>query len=429
MNLKKRFFYLCGQIGIMALVRYFYQWIIAFAATEIPDSTGAGRATLFSAAAVGALLLVFRIFDGATDPVAGMVSDGWVRRGHRRQSLLWFSFFIPSLGLLLCFLPSPEMSRSLRWLLLSGGMFVFVVGYTMYAVPYWSLIDDYSNDNDKLRRSLSNILGAGLLLATGLAFVVSPLLVQRWGFFRAAVYLAVPALILMILPYYAAPDRVGAKRQATASESLSVGQSLRIVLKHRRFLAMVLLFSGSQMSFTIMTAAAPFIAVDLLGGDKELVALLLGPLLVVAIPCFLLAPKISARWGWERAVVGAAVSLAVVYALTALLGDDRGSGPAMLLFALGGPMVAIFLGLEGEAIIACARETGGGSIGLYFGVYNLVIQGMNGVAILLAGVLAELSRGKLDLLAVRLMGPIAGICLLSGMILYLILRRSRSQMT
>lgn len=427
MGFKKRLLFLCGQLGIMCLVRYFYQWIIAFAAMKTPNPDGGGETTLFSAAAVGVMLLVFRFFDGAADPLAGMISDGWVRSGHRRHSLLWFSFFIPSVGLLLCFMPSPALSPVARWLLLSGGMLVFVAGYTMYAVPYWSLIDDYADDDEKLRRSLSNILGAGVLLAAGLAFVISPLLVQKYGFFSATLWLAGPALIMMILPYFAAPDSLGRKRSAARVSKATPWESLKVVLKHRRFLAVVLLFSGSQMSFTIMTAAAPFIAVDLLGGDKSLVALLLGPLLVVAIPCFLAAPYISARWGWERAVAGAAVFLAVVYALTAFLDDSHGALPAMVLFAVGGPMVSLFLGLEGEAIIDCAHETGGGSVGVYFGVYNLIIQGMNGVAILLAGILAELSTGNLGHLAVRLMGPTAGICLVVGMILYILLRHDRTR--
>lgn len=73
------------------------------------------------------------------------------------------------------------MAPGLRWVLLCAGMFLFFVGYTFYAIPYWSLIDDYSAGDLRTRRTLSNVLGAGLLIATALGFAVSPTLVKRLG--------------------------------------------------------------------------------------------------------------------------------------------------------------------------------------------------------------------------------------------------------
>jgi hypothetical protein len=93
---------------------------------------------------------------------------------------------------------------------------------------------------------------------------------------------------------------------------------------------------------------------------------------------------------------------------------------AALLFALGGPMVAILLGLEGEAISACAEESSGG-LGMYFGVYNLIIKGANGIAIAITAVLAEQARNG-DPWQVKLMGMSAGAMLLLGLISYVMLK-------
>ncbi|RME70042.1 MAG: MFS transporter, partial [Planctomycetota bacterium] len=291
MDTWRRVGFLAGQFGLMCLVRFFLQWVIRFAKQPVEAANELGAATLFSGAAVGAALLAFRIFDGVTDPVAGVLGDGWVRRGHERRSLLWFAFALPAVGLLLSFAPHAHMGLALRWTLLLAGMFVFFVGYTLYAIPFWSLIEDYAQGSADERRTLSNLLGAGILLATAAAFVLSPALVQRWGFFRAAVAFALPSTAFMALPYFCAPRRAAGEHAPVRLRPARGGfawSSVLEALRHRRFVAVVVLLGGSQMSFTVMTSAAPFIAERLLGGTDADVARLLGPFLATAIPFFCL---------------------------------------------------------------------------------------------------------------------------------------------
>ena len=428
----KYIFFSCGQIGIMTLNRFLLQWIVIFAATQVDGKM------LFPATAVGALLLGFRIFDGITDPLAGRLSDVWIRKGRERRSLLWFSFLLPSIGLVLTFLPNHGMEPGMRWSLLAFGMFLFFLGYTFYAIPYWSLIGDYAPYNFRRRRVFSNLLGSGTLIATAIGFVVSPMLVVGVGYTTAAVILGVLAVVIMALPYFAAPsDRfmpskedesadavagvAGVAGAGPGAASLTLMESLRVAIKHRRFLALIALFSGSQMSFTIMTTAAPFIAIHLLNGTPGDVAKLLGPLLLVAIPCFLMVPRISARLGWERGMVVGSIGLAVVYTSTAALGVSLIGSPMLtagLLFALGGPMVAALLGLEAEGVVACASESGGEHvIGIYMGIFNFVVKILNGFAIFIAAALVGYQE-EVGVIAIRAMSFVAGGCLVLGVVLY-----------
>jgi Na+/melibiose symporter-like transporter len=421
MSSSRRLLYGCGQVGMMGLTRYLYGWILDYSSAEGPG----GRA-LFSAAAVGAVFLAFRIFDAVADPVAGHLSDRWVRRGRERRRLLWLSFALPPLGLALCFAPDHGMAEGPRWALLVSGLLLFFVGYTFYAIPYWSLIDDYSGEDRENRRVLSTVLGAGLMVATGIGFVASPGLVEAHGFLAGALAFALPGGILMVLPYFASPARTGSAAEPRPGRTGSFLAGLKLALGHRRFLAFLVLFSGSQMAFTIMTAAAPFIAVDLLGGSRSDVALLLGPLLGAAVLTFVVVPRISRSWGWERALALASLTLAGVYCLSAGLGRSVVGTPlttAMVIFGLAGPMTAVLLGLESEAIAACAQERGGDAVSTYFGVFNLVVKALNGVALLLAGLLADASRGETGSLAVRLMPIAAGGCLLLCLALSFAIRR------
>ncbi len=417
--------FFCGQVGMMSLARFFFQWITKF-------STGSdGSPELLSGFAVGAILLGFRIFDGITDPIAGTVSDAWTRSGKARQQLLWVSLLLPGTGLVITFLPNEAMPETMRWVCVASGMFIFFVGYTFYAIPYWSLVGDYSNGDPKRRRILSNLLGGGMVVATGIGFVVSGSVIKAFGYAPAASMFAIGGALLMAMPYFAAPPDCKPNQSAPEDNpQLPFWQSLKLALSHRRFLALIALFAGSQMSFTIMTAASPFIAEDLLGGDKTDIAWVMGPLLLTAVPFFFLVPAVSRRIGWLKGMLYASLGLAVIYSLSGFLGHTVIDSPmttASLLFALGGPMVALLLGLEGEGIVDCAEERGGAArIGIYWGVFNFAVKTLNGVALLAAMILATMTKAEAwGNTAIRAMSFTAGACLLGGMLCYFIIAPSK----
>lgn len=425
--------FMCGQLGIMVLARFFFQWLIDFISQPVSQLNGDTDA-LLSASLVGIALLGFRIFDGVTDPIAGSLSDLWVKKGKERRVLLWYTAPLPAIGMTLCFVPSAEQSIEIRWVLLLLGMLLFFIGYTLYALPYWSLIGDYTQGDEERRGKLSTLLGVGLLIATTIGFIITPKLIESFGYLHSAMIISILSIPLMIAPYFAAPPlNISSQSKHKFIDDLegyprSQFNTLIAALKHRKFMAIICLFAGSQMSFTVMTAAAPFIATDLLGGNKSDVALILGPLLAVALPTSVIIPKVNRKFGWEKGVATACLGLGCVYLGAGGLGITVFHSPlvtAALLFALGGPMVALLLGLEGEAITACAKESNSG-VGIYFGVYNLVVKGANGIAIAITSILAEQARSG-DPWKVKLMGMSAGIMLLIGLISYIALKPQTSR--
>lgn len=416
MHVRGYILYTAGQLGIMMLTRYFFQWVIRFTDGTAPGATAA----LFSATVVGIVFFGFRILDGITDPLAGTLGDSWVARGRQRRSLLWLALPWAPIGLALVFAPDLAMTPAVRWVFLLAGMFTFFAGYTLYAIPYWSLIDDYSKGDPGVRTRLSNAQGVGVLLATGVGFVLSPLAIAKLGFLGGAILFGACGVVFMALPYFAAPRDLAPK----ATDSLPPFASLFGALKDRSFVSVILLFAGAQMSFTVMTASAPYIAERLLGGTLADVALLLGPFLLTALVSFTFVPRLARRLGWERLSLGAAVLLGVVYAGAGLLGRGILGTPlttAMVVFACAGPAAAVILGIEGEAITRCAVASGRQVTGTYFGVFNLIVKGLNGLALSATGYLAQ--QGRESLVAVRLMPMLAGALCVTGVSLYLVLRR------
>lgn len=404
----------------MLLARYFFQWVIRFADTGKDTEHGA----LLAAGVVGLLFFGFRIFDGVTDPLAGVFGDRWVASGKQRRSLIWVSFLIPAVGLALVFSPQQTMPEAVRWGLLTLGMLLFFVGYTLYCIPYWSLVEDYAEGDPATRTTLSNALGVGVLLATGVGFVVSPLIVQALGFFTGALIFCLVGTFLMILPYFAAPKNA---KNRVAEQMPPMSQTLVASLTHSRFLAVVLLFAGAQMSLTVMTAAAPYVAEVLLGGSIQDVSLLLGPFLVAALPTFYFVPKLSRRLGWEKSTLLGVIVLSLAYLGAGLLGRGIIGTPmttAMIVFACAGPGSALVLGLEGEAIARCAQASRYRSTGIYFGVYNFIVKALNGLALFLTGTLAEMATTW----SVRAMPLLAGALCVTGVLVYLMIPKTDQQL-
>lgn len=422
MGIFKKALFACGQIGIMMLVRFYFAWILKYA-----DQVSTGGDVLLEAGLVGLVFFAFRIFDGVIDPVAGIASDAWVRRGHQRRTLLWLSFAVPSVSFVLLFAPHHEMVPHMRWGIMLPGMLLFFLGYTFYSIPFWSLAEDYSGGDPRERTLLSNLLGVGMFVATAVVSVVSPPLIEARGFLDTAVIFALVSMLLTVLPIFAQPSSMATTRPR-AKEGSSLRQLLQI-LRHRRLLAILCIFCGAQMAGTVLTLAAPFFAQTLLGGSIKDVSKILGSFILSALPFFLLTPAVARRWGWPKVVLWCSIALTVI--LTASTGLGRGviGSPmttAMVLFALGGPMIALLMGLEALAVLDCANEAGESLTGLYMGVSSFAIKALNGLASFIAGLLVSLShRSGWQTAAIRGMGLLSGGLMGLGVLGYLLLRPRR----
>ncbi|MGI9242567.1 MAG: MFS transporter, partial [Verrucomicrobiales bacterium] len=266
-----------------------------------------------------------------------------------------------------------------------------------------------------------------IIVATAIGFGVSPLLQKQLGLSTSAIIFAAVALILMPLPFLAAPaDSKRRRPEPSSRPQPSLWQGMKVALQHRRFIGLTALFAGSQMSFTVMTAAASFIVVELLGGEKADVTFVLGPLFAFALPCFFAVPTVSRKIGWEKGMMLGSLGLGVIYCISGFLGANIIHSPiitAAILFSLGGPMVALLFGLEGEGVVACARERGGDdTVSIYWGVFNFIVKGLNGVALFITGWLTTLSNEH-GSIAIRAMSFVAGSMLLLGVVLYFVIKR------
>lgn len=130
--------------------------------TFYAETVGMGLAT------VGWVMLGLRIFDVASDPIVGFLTDRIPRKHGRRKFPMALGGLIAAPALI--FLFSPEMNASFYYLILWGGL--LYLGWTIIQIPYLSwaveLSDDYHERSEinGLREifGLAGILSVGLIL-------------------------------------------------------------------------------------------------------------------------------------------------------------------------------------------------------------------------------------------------------------------------
>lgn len=391
----------------MLHMRFFFQWIIDFA------GGGTTEIVLVSTATLGFVLFLFRFFDAITDPLAGILSDRVVAKGGRRSVILLWSAPFLSLGLILSFSLSQGYSTTMNWMLLLIAFVLFFSAYTLYGIPYWSLISDFGGRDEGVKSKLSSLLGQGLFVATAIGFVVTPLMIESFGYFYSALIIAFIGFPLLLLPVYAGFEITTETQKNDTQINFSVAAMISSFvdpLREKSFMAVLLYFIGSQMAFTILTATSSLYVVQILNQPRSYVSVVMGPVILLAIITFIFLPRYMKKYHWSTLLHYASIALGVVFILSGLISFGETiplKYQAVALFALIGPLIAIVLGVEGFAIVESGREKN--RTGMYFGAFNFMIKGMNGVALWGAGVASERVLADGDAFSLRALLFSAGL--------------------
>jgi Na+/melibiose symporter-like transporter len=156
---------------------------------------------LVAPAAMGGLVAVGRLWDGASDPIAGYLSDRTRSRLGRRRSWLAFSVLPFALSVLMLWSPPTDMPGAWSTVWVGGGLLLFYTTYTALAVPYGALGAELSQDYHDRTRVFAYRQGVGsigLLCAVGAYYLLLEA-AQGRGFSSRAVGLGVGSFAAVTL--------------------------------------------------------------------------------------------------------------------------------------------------------------------------------------------------------------------------------------
>jgi glycoside/pentoside/hexuronide:cation symporter, GPH family len=362
-----------------------------------------------SAGTVGAIWLVYGLWNVINDPIAGALSDRTRSRlGRRRPYLFWGSLPLGVAFFLIWTPPGGHGLAAAAWFALT--VFVFDAIYSAVTVPYNAMFPALAA-TVRERARLSAVREALAVVALLLAFIAAPILSDEVGYLGMGVVVGAVTALTYWVSTFSGPLR-GRDVDAVA---VGAWASVRESLRSRSFRWYIGAHIATELVFVLLAAMLPFWAQDvlrlhdgptLLGtlgeGDQE--AVMLGVPFVLALPFLALwravMPRLGARVTWMVAFAALVPALLVMYAAdgfsSALLGTTLIApglaGLQMLPICLISDVID-----EDEAVTGVRRE------GMYFGMNGALTK----VAFVFQGALfgAVLNLGGYDSHAAVQSGP------------------------
>ena len=363
-----------GAPGLLALVAYSLP-AVPLAAIALPlyvivptfyaDNLGISLAT------IGTVLLLIRLFDAASDPVIGWLSDRVSPRSGRRRTVFLLSLPLTALSAFMVFWPPATAGTG--YLAFWG--ILLSIGYTATLLPYTAWGAELSTDYHGRSTVSAFREGAtliGTLIAIALPFAVG--IDDPHGFHGLA---AVAILTLVALPAFGLVAVSLAPEPANRSISrLSLLDSLRYLVRNRPFLRLVAAFLLNGFANAIPATLFLYFVSERLGAEA-----LRGPLLFAYFLCGVLgvpmAVWVAARFGKHRSWCGAMILACIIFFFSGFLGTGDIAAFAVIC-ALTGLLLGFDLALppaiQADVIDCDTALSGEQRTGVYFAAWGLATK-------------------------------------------------------
>lgn len=321
-------------------------------------------------ATVGLVLLVARMWDPITDPLAGWLSDRTrTRLGARLPWVL--AGLLPTMAAAWA-LFHPPPTAGVGWLL--GFSLLLYTGWTMMMIPLYAWGAELSRDYDGRTRVMGVREGTilvGLLLALGLAAAFPE--PDGRPSLRAMAWLVVIGLPVSVLILTLAAPRPPVAPQLP---SLPRRAAWRALVENRPFLRLVLAYGINAIANGVPAIVFVLYCRHVLGDEG-----LSGPLLFLYFLCGVVGLPfwfwLSRRWSKHRAWCAAMIFACLVFSVVPLLGEGDAVAFAIIVALTGlcvGADLALTSAMQADVIDRDRLTTGRERAGLYFAIWGAVTK-------------------------------------------------------
>ena len=348
---------------------------------------------LIAPAAMGLLLLIARLWDAVSDPMAGYWSDRTRARVGRRRA--WIGTAAPLAGAMLLLVWSPPAALSGAWVVLWVGaaLLLWETASTGFYIPYSALgLELTGSHHERTRlfawRHAISVIGYGT--GIGVVYWIRSADSARDAALEAAIFCG----LLLFGTTWAALPTLRERAAHQGRGAVRIGRAFRDVFANPHARILFVVFGVEMFGMGVVSTFAPYVMEDVVG-RPDLLELLLASWM---IPQFLFAPvwaPVSRRIGKKRLWLTGIALTSLGFAGQAFL--DEGSWPVVfvLVFLIGiGGSIGNVLSPSVQADVVDYDELGSGERkeGAYVAVWNFVRKagmalaaGIGGVALSAAG--------------------------------------------
>ncbi len=222
-----------------------------------------------SAAAIGVIMLISRIFDGCSDVIMGfVVNKTHSKYGQSRPWILWMAIPYAVSAVLLFTVPHTATNIQLIYIFVTYN-FTATVCYTALNLPYGSL-SAMMTRSSRERDMLSIVRMALSPIGRIMAVTFTTPLVKLFGDDQAAwvktmAIWAVLALLMLITCFKNCEEKV--KIKVVKKEKIPVGKTFSALLKNQYFWAVLILWMMQNVITSITGTILPYYCKYILGND------------------------------------------------------------------------------------------------------------------------------------------------------------------
>lgn len=322
-------------------------------------------------ATVGYVLLLVRLLDAVSDPLAGWLADRY-RPGFGRRRL-WVAVSAPMVALATWFVLAPPADATAGYLLLWASL--LSIAWTAAQVPYQAWGVELSRSYAG-RTRVAAFRESATVIGTLLALVVPAVIQSRGGDARAgllalAVLIGLSLPVLALIAVWRTPEPVERARAA-----LLWREGLDGILGNRPFRRLLAAFFINSFANGLPATLFLFFVAERLG-DRQAA----GPLLVLYFLCGVLGVPfwlwLAGRTSKHRAWAWGMILAVICFAGAAFLreGDVFAFGVVCVLTGLAlGADVVLPASIQADVIDIDTAQTGAERAGLYLGLWALATK-------------------------------------------------------
>ena len=276
-----------------------------------------------TAAAAGSLIALSKLYDAATDPLMGTLSDRTRSRQGRRRIYLLLGGLLCGLVLVAVFSIPSGLESGVAFALVALVVFLYSTGYTVYSIPYIAMAAEISNA-PHTRASMMSwrvlFIGVGGLFAG----TFGPKLIEWFGGgaagHRSMAMILGSLVLLFAVVTFLMTSRAPRGEKDAAPPAMPWREKLRTILDNRPFLILLALKFFQLTGVAMASAMLAFFTVWVLGrGYSDLGTIVFWTTVgqIAGTPLWLAFMR---RFGKRSAFMFAAVMFAAV-SLTWLASD------------------------------------------------------------------------------------------------------------
>lgn len=365
----------------------------AFLTAYYTDTVG------IAAAAIGTMMLLARIFDGATDLVMGAIVDKTKSKfGKARPWVLWSAPFM-MIGLILLFNVPSGLSESQN-LIYAYLTYIFMncIVYTANNLPYNALLSRMTL-NVQDRSSAASIRFIMTQLTTLIINAATSILVVRVGWnILSFVYGAVEVVMLLVC-FFGCKEHVGEDETGSIKvEKIPLKTALPALLKNKYFYLQALMFLSLYISVCVYGSLAVYFS-NVVIGNLAVFTIFSTAATVPAIVANFINPSLVKRFGKRKVMITGCVLMVIgstimgagntniAVIVIGIIIKGLGMGPIMSgIFAMTADVVDYGewkTGIRSEGLVNSCTSFGmkvGIGLGLAIGSWILAFGGYDGTA-------------------------------------------------